>query len=401
MKGGRISSGDTKGKGKTGGRAAGPAPKQGALPEVGLGPKAIAKLVGTWEGNQNDTYEVAKEWSCLKKDGTGSSRQYHLSWSSKLEAILWGERFCLYASDLTSAGPARWYRCEDRQKTRCAFTWRRKHAGDEEPPTERRRPAATAAAPSTSGGKAGLGKGGKPAAPPSASVRSAPPPGRTAAAAPPLAAPTAARAGAGAKAAPSGRGGAAARSASASRMAQLACAAELAEAPFRELAARSIPGDADGAASAPAPQLPAPRDLHEDSQQGFAPEDCAAALSPAVGERPAGGSPELPGAQLLARLVGLWWGPGGRLYRVRDTWTCDQVGSSSAGEEEQDEMCSFDLAFHPASSHLLWGRAFAVAGADFASDDNRVQWRWQAGCREGRSGDLAFAWARHVEEGEQ
>lgn len=116
--------GGPKGHGRGGGYAGG-APSPGSQPSAGTGSIAVSKLLGTWEGNQGETYEVGKDWSVLKKDAVGAARKYQLAWSGDRSAILWGERFCLYTSDFTSVGPAKWYRCEDRQKERCAFTWQR------------------------------------------------------------------------------------------------------------------------------------------------------------------------------------------------------------------------------------------------------------------------------------
>lgn len=161
---------------------------------------------------------------------------------------------------------------------------------------------------------------------------------------------------------------------------------EAAEAPFRELAARSgLPEAA---------QLPAPREEIQDERRAWSPEDTPTALlAHAEGERPRAEQPSHLGRKLLERLVGAWWGPRGKLYRVCDDWTCQQVSV-------EEETRTMDLAWG-ASARIVWGRALTLAPEDLSNDDSGALWRWQGGCPEGTPGEIALMWVRHVEEGEQ
>eukprot|EP00928_Gymnodinium_smaydae_P063723 TRINITY_DN47219_c0_g1_i1.p1 TRINITY_DN47219_c0_g1~~TRINITY_DN47219_c0_g1_i1.p1 ORF type:complete len:357 (-),score=78.87 TRINITY_DN47219_c0_g1_i1:62-1132(-) len=342
----------SKGGGK--GRGSGPVPtvRPGQQPATGPGAAALALLAGKWSGAQGETYDVSeRDWSCSRTESTGASRKYHLTWNEKKSAVFWGERFCLYAEDITRDKPARWYRTDDPVKARVAFTWRR-----------------PAGARTGGGAAAGAAAGGAPTR-------------RVA----PSAAASAAGGAMKAAAAPGvGSPGWAARVSAAAR--QSVAGARVAA------QAASLQAAGDWSEADPEER----EDAEELSRADLFLERLAAE---APGAKPSTGK----GAEALARLLGDWWGPKGELFRVGQHWACEFLGPRKA------QARRVDLAWDAWSGCVLLGRAYEL---EVPPEDQISELRWRAQTpnkgseKQADDGQDAaplppLLWARHEEEGEQ
>merc|ERR1712228_685033 len=76
-------------------------------------------------------------------------------------------------------------------------------------------------------------------------------------------------------------------------------------------------------------------------------------FAPAEGTKPDAG----PGAVALAALVGVWWAPGDRLFRITRDWRCTYTRPS-------DEERQMDIAWDSATKQIVIGRVLALKAAD-------------------------------------
>jgi len=110
-------------------------------------------LIGRWEGEQGETYEIWAEghgtWAC-KRTGGGGNRKFTLWYDETSDSVWWANlNLCVDAAEARrQPGQVQWYSLRDNGRRRARFTWR--FLGRE---------AQTRAAPAAA--KAAQGKGGK------------------------------------------------------------------------------------------------------------------------------------------------------------------------------------------------------------------------------------------------
>jgi hypothetical protein len=107
--------------------------KKGSPSSHGMGAAATlgALLVGTWENDDYEAYEVkaiAKDsWSCSRKDNSGTGgKQIVLWYDDKTDAVCWGKSWTLFADASAlrqQPDELRWYAGNDTQMQWPRFTW--------------------------------------------------------------------------------------------------------------------------------------------------------------------------------------------------------------------------------------------------------------------------------------
>mmetsp|Transcript_43112 Transcript_43112/g.119241 ORF Transcript_43112/g.119241 Transcript_43112/m.119241 type:complete len:408 (-) Transcript_43112:72-1295(-) len=373
------------GRGRGGAGFSAPRPEQ--KPSSGPGGRAIAVIEGKWHGSQDETYDVAaSEWRCVRRDATGYSKAYWLAWSADRLAILWGEKFCLYSDGLSEMGPLRWYRCDDERKARVAFTWRR----PEDYAPAGRHAATVSSAPAAGGTVVPRPAGGGRSArmqvtgAPTASLGSAE-------ASRSVAEPC------DKGAAVQKRPGAWAEVESEPGVAPAVDdpAAQLGDSDAKH---RPAAGPSDASEAEPRRSRPSEEelDVEEDVNDAFE-KLMANAPSRRAGWRgttPATG----PGAQALAQLRGVWWGPTDDVFRVDRTWSCEHLRVIGDRTRRRRHELSWDAE----AECLVLGGALVLDPMESSADASKASWRPRdVGDGTGAASPVLFLWTRHNEEGEQ